>query len=157
MNQERLWYVDGNTFAEQIQQIRQPLGFLRDETIDTWHLSYFRFVTSYLSDFESLIAFAAMVVYTTPAPQLPVVQWARTVAIVELPPERRQNSMAAARRDCIEGDIPVPVWLAFDSPVLDALEIQERDQRLTSGGGPTYLNIYRTAQYYYCLEVHHES
>jgi hypothetical protein len=157
MNENRLWYVDGRAFAEQVRRIEHRGGMLLDETIETWHLSYFRFVTARIREFDSLIAFAAMVCWTEPDPQVPVAQWASTVAIVDLAAERRSSLIAAALGDCEEAGIAALAWLAFDGPVLEAVEIQEHDRPLVAGYGPTERAIYRTVEYYYYLEVHHES
>ena len=38
MNEDRLWYVDGDTVAKQIQRIQHRAKFLLDETVETWQL-----------------------------------------------------------------------------------------------------------------------
>lgn len=129
MVDDRLWNIDTRDFACAVEAISSPEVFDLDETVYTWHCSYFRFVRSPLAAFLSLVDFAAMAIYTTDRPNRSIVEWSREVAIFPIFPERQMGMLTTAREDCTNEESEcrsIPAWLEFDGAIIDAFELCDR-------------------------------
>ncbi len=157
LSTRRIGYVDSQAFAREVELANKPIQFEIDEFVYTWGYRFFRFVKSPVDQFETLIKFSAAAIASTPSPEQPVLDWAKTAAVFPTNLDTFENVIAGCQCDCMHFDsetTSVPTWLRLDGQIIDSLELCDRTGPLIAIASH-YVAQTKFSFFYVC--INHES